>query len=152
MEASICLILSVSKTVICLVDNRWLFWAFPRHVLPSCLPYTYYMAPKYLFSLLNFYTKTIIYVDINMSCEFSWNELEVFTARNDHVKGKYSLGGLTLSDRIILKSVKRACPFVYSNGHSVFLRTSSLIFWATTSFSKTNPVYPYIETAGTIHC
>jgi len=43
------------------------------------------------------------------------------------VKGKYNLGGLTLSDRIILKSVKAACSFVYSNGPSVFLRSSSLI-------------------------
>jgi len=53
----------------------------------------------------------------------------VFTTRNDHVKGKYNLGGLALSDRITLKSVKLAGSFVYSNGPSVFLKgASSLIF------------------------
>ena len=53
----------------------------------------------------------------------------MFTRGNGHVKGKYSLGGLALSGRIILKSVKAEGSFVYSNGPSVFLRTaSSLIF------------------------
>jgi hypothetical protein len=40
----------------------------------------------------------------------------VFTTRKDHVKGKYNLGGLAFSDRIILKSVKITGYFVYSKG------------------------------------
>lgn len=47
----------------------------------------------------------------------------MFTTRNGHVKGKYNLGGLALSDGIILKSVKVAGYFLNSNGPSVFLKT-----------------------------
>jgi hypothetical protein len=53
----------------------------------------------------------------------------MFTERNDHVKGKYNLGGLALYNRIILKCVKLVSSFVYRNGPSFCLNTvSSLIF------------------------
>jgi hypothetical protein len=39
--------------------NRWLFWSFPRQVLPSCLPYTYLCRPNICFHNIIFIQKSL---------------------------------------------------------------------------------------------